>query len=80
MLAAEGIESDDATKENGQVVVAFCWNRPFVSQLVGNRWWQNRIEQSERNERNKKFEQKCSYVVTMLYYVVQQRAGLELPD
>lgn len=51
MLAAEGIESHDATEEDGHVVVAFSRDGPFVSQLVGNRWRQNGIEQSSRGRR-----------------------------
>lgn len=53
VLAAEDIESYNATKEDGHVVVAFCRDRPFVSQLVGNRWRQNRIEQSKKKEEEK---------------------------
>lgn len=55
VLAAEGIESNNATKEDGHVVVALCRDRPFVSQLVGNRWRQNGIEQSKRKKRNEHF-------------------------
>lgn len=47
VLAAESIESHNATEEDGHVVVAFGRNWPFVTQLVGNRWWQNRIQQSK---------------------------------
>lgn len=50
VLAAEGIESHNAAEEDGQVVVAFCRDRPLVSQLVGNRRWKDRIEQSKREE------------------------------
>ncbi len=50
VLAAEGIEPYNATEENGHVVIAFCWDRSFVSQLVGNRWRQNGIQQSKRGE------------------------------
>lgn len=75
VLAAESIESHNATEEDGQVVVAFCRDWPFVSQLVGNRWRQNGIEQSEKNKRNEQFEQKCSYVV-----LEQQSNGLGLTD
>lgn len=52
VLAAEGIESYDATEEDGHVVIAFRRDRPFVPQLVGNRWRQNGIEQSKRKKRN----------------------------
>ena len=55
MLAAEGIESYNATKEDGHVVVAFCWDWTFVSQLVGNRWRQNGIEQSKSEEEKRTF-------------------------
>ena len=60
MLAAEDIESNNATEEDGHVVVAFSRNGPFVSQLIGNRWWQNGIEQSERKKRNGHFERRHS--------------------
>lgn len=50
VLAAEGVEPNDATEEDGHVVVAFCRNGTFVTQLVGNRWRQNGIEQSEKKE------------------------------
>lgn len=56
MLAAEGIESHNATEEDGHVVVTLCRNGSFVTQLIGDRWWQNRIEQSGRKERNAQFE------------------------
>lgn len=56
VLAAKGIKSNNATEEDGHVVVAFCWNRPFVSQLIGNRWWQDRIEQSTRKKKKGHFE------------------------
>lgn len=67
VLAAEGVESHNATEEDGQVVVAFRRNRPFVSQLVGNRWRQNGIEQSKRKERNGHFERS--------YGVLQQQSN-----
>lgn len=56
MLAAESIEPDNATKEDGHVVIALCRHRAFVSQLIGNRWWQDRIEQSEKEKRNEHSE------------------------
>ena len=52
VFAAEGVKAHDATEEDGQVVVAFGRDGPFVPQLVGNRRRQNGIEQSERKERN----------------------------
>lgn len=58
VLAAEDIEPYDAAEEDGHIVIALCGDRPFVSQLVGNRWRQNRIEQSKRKKRDGHFEQK----------------------
>lgn len=77
MLAAEGVESHNATEEDGHIVVAFCRDGPFVSQLVGNRWRQNGIEQSKKGGRRemKHFEQKCSYGA-----LERQSNGLGLPD
>lgn len=75
VLAAEGIESHNATEEDGHVVVAFCRDGPFVSQLVGDRWRQNGIEQSKRKKRNEQFERKRGYGV-----LEQQSNGLGLPD
>ncbi len=59
MLAAEGVESNDAAEEDGHVVVAFCWDRPFVSQLVGNRWRQYGIEQSKKRKRREYFKERA---------------------
>lgn len=50
VLAAEGVEPHDAAEEDGHVVVALCRDRPLVSQLVGNGWRQDGVEQSEREE------------------------------
>lgn len=50
VLAAKGVESDDAAEEDGHVVIALRWDRPFVSQLVGNRRRQNGIQQSGGGE------------------------------
>lgn len=74
MLAAEGVESHNAAEEDGQVIVAFCWDGPFVSQLIGNRWRQNGIEQSKGKRRNGDFEPKFGYVVAE-----QRSKGLVLP-
>lgn len=60
VLAAEGIESYDAAKEDGHIVVALCRDGPFVPQLIGNRRRQNRIEQSVRIGRNEHFEFWCT--------------------
>lgn len=46
MLAAESVEADDAAEEDGHVVVALSWDWPFVPQLIGNRWWENGVQQS----------------------------------
>lgn len=53
VLAAEGVESHDAAEEDRHVVVALRRHGPFVTQLVGNRWWQNRIKQSKEGERDR---------------------------
>lgn len=45
VLAAEAVEAHDAAEEDGHVVVALRRHRPLVTQLVGNRWRQNRVEQ-----------------------------------
>lgn len=51
VLAAERVEPNDATEQDGDVVVAFCWNGALVAQLVGNRWWQDRVKQPENQRR-----------------------------
>lgn len=56
VLAAEGVESHDAAEEDRHVVVALCRHGPLVTQLVGNRWWQNRIKQSKEGERERETE------------------------
>lgn len=45
MLAAESIEAHDATEEDGHVVVSFGRHRTLVSQFIGNRWREDRIQQ-----------------------------------
>lgn len=45
VFATEGVESHDAAEQDGDVVVAFSWNRSFVPQFIGNRRRQNRVQQ-----------------------------------
>lgn len=45
VLAAEGVESHDPAEEDAHVVVALGRDGPLVTQLVGNGWRQNRVEQ-----------------------------------
>lgn len=46
MLATESIEAHDATEEDGHIVVSFGRHWALVSQLIGNRWREDRIQQS----------------------------------
>lgn len=34
VFAAEGVESHDAAEQDGDIVVAFSWNRTLVSQFI----------------------------------------------
>lgn len=50
MFAAEGVESHDATEQDGDVVVAFRRNRTFVSQFVGYGRWEDRVQQPKKQK------------------------------
>lgn len=60
VLAAEGVESHNATKEDSQVVVTFSRDGPLVSQLIGNGRRQNGIEQSKKRGVGEG-EEKCRF-------------------
>lgn len=46
MLATESIEAHNAAEEDGHIVVSFGRHWALVSQLIGNRWRKDRIQQS----------------------------------
>lgn len=48
MLAAESIETHDATEEDGHIVISFCRHWTLVSQFIGHGWRKDRVQQPIR--------------------------------